>query len=57
MKSFFAFCFAAFLFQGCFNKDKYYSLDDNQKIIYSQGDTLVYNSNHDNVAQYRIIKI
>lgn len=49
-------CFASLLLQACKN-DKYFDLDDAHKIIFSQGDTLVYNSNKENIARYKILKI
>ena len=47
MRTLIILCIASFLFQGCIKKDKYYDLDGSKKIIFSQGDTLVYNSNHE----------
>lgn len=45
------------ILQGCANKDEYHKIADNQKTIYSKGDTLEYISNAGNLARYEILKV
>ena len=60
MKKFLSIIFVFIILVGCdfiSKPDRYISLPSDNKIIFNEGDTIIYRSNYDKFARYEILKI